>query len=145
MENSPYQPLMTTRHRRKSKPFSTQAAELSFAVPQVVTHRLMRMALAGPVPNSRDSREFRRMGNEKTAAFFESWNAMFNHLLRAQFEFASSMIQSFWFPWMSMGISNPFSRSHMAKSVNDMLGKGLAPVHRRAVANAKRLGNTRLH
>jgi len=35
--------------RRSSKALSRQAGELAIAVPQVVAHRLTRMALAGPV------------------------------------------------------------------------------------------------
>jgi hypothetical protein len=46
------------------------------------------------------------------------------------------MMQSFWFPWMR--------RSSASRQLSDaamsILGKGMAPVSRRAVANAKRLG-----
>src|SRR5438128_1971363 len=51
-------------------------SELAFAVPQVVAHRLTRMALAGPVLSARDRREFHGMGQEKVHAFWQSWFAM---------------------------------------------------------------------
>ena len=45
-------------------------------------------------------------------------------------------MQSFWFPWLP--------RQSVAGQLNEaalgVLGKGFAPVRRRAVANAKRLG-----
>jgi hypothetical protein len=51
---------------------------------------------------------------------------------------ALSFMQSLWFPW---------TRSQASRSTRQaalrILGKGLAPVRRRAVANAKRLGRTR--
>ena len=67
---------MATRRTRKTPSIARQAAELAVAVPQVIAHRLTRLALAGPAPSARDRREFQRMGAEKAAAFAESWNAM---------------------------------------------------------------------
>ena len=43
---------MSTRRRRK--PVVLQAAELAFAAPQVVAHRVARMAGAGLAPGLRD-------------------------------------------------------------------------------------------
>ncbi len=66
---------MPSRRTRKTQSIMT-AVELAFAVPQVVAHRVTRMALAGPTLSERDRKEFQRMGAEKAAAFNASWNAM---------------------------------------------------------------------
>ena len=54
---------MPTRLSRKPKPAAVQAAELALAVPQVVAHRMARMALAGHSPSARDQREFQMMSD----------------------------------------------------------------------------------
>jgi hypothetical protein len=99
--------------------------ELAGAVPQVVTHRVMRMLAAGPKPSARDQREFHRMGAEKVAAFMESWNAMGAQWMRWQ--------TAMWLQWPT-----PLAMPWM-----EMAAAGRSPVHRRAVANAKRLGGVK--
>ena len=74
----------------------------------------MRMWLAGPFPSQRDRAEFHRMWTEKPIAFYQSWNAMMLEIYRGNVALATRV-----------------------------LGAGLAPVHRRAAANAKRLGRRR--
>src|SRR6186713_835760 len=64
------------RTSRNTQTLARQASELAFAVPQVMAHRLTRMALAGGKPNARDRREFHGMGQEKVLAFWQSWFAM---------------------------------------------------------------------
>lgn len=61
-----------------------QLSELSLAVPQVLSHRLTRFALAGAAPKASDRREFRAMVAEKQQAFVESWWAMGLETLRQQ-------------------------------------------------------------
>ena len=58
------------------------------------------------------------MGTEKVAAFNEAWNSMALEAFRANQRLTVSFMQA------ALGI----------------FGKGMAPVRRRAVANAKRLG-----
>ena len=124
---------------RKSRRLATQTAELAFAVPQVIAHRAMRMAMAGASPSARDRKEFHGMGAEKMLAFGESWNAMAMEAFMANQRMALSVMQSFWFPWLP--------RQSVSRQLSDaalgILGKGMAPVRRRAVANAKRLGRAR--
>jgi hypothetical protein len=134
---------MPSKGKQKSKPFIAQLAELSIAVPQVVAHRLTRMALAGPVPVARDRREFHQMGSEKFSAFYESWNAMFSHVLRAQYEFSISALQSLWLPWTGAATYDKLAQSYLESVTHGVLGAGIAPVRRRAVANAQRLGRSR--
>ena len=107
---------MTTRHSHRS--LAAQSVALGFAVPQVLAHRFTRM----------DPAEFFRMGSEKIFAFNEAWAAM---AAQAFLEY-QKLALSFWVPWNfhDAGLS--------------ILGSGMAPIRRRAVANAKRLGRPRL-
>lgn len=115
--------------RRNTAKLSRQSAELAIAVPQVMAHRLTRMALAGPLPNARDRREFRGMGNEKVLAFWQSWFAMGWAVLQAGQQAWLAALQGARVPLLD---------------TQKVLSQGLAPVHRRATANARRLGRTRL-
>jgi hypothetical protein len=102
-------------------------------VPQVLAQRALQL----------DPKEFHRMGAEKAFAFGESWNAMFMQAFAEQQRMALSLMTSFWFPWLA-----PKSRQSAARQLTSaafgIAGAGLAPVHRRARANAKRLGRRRL-
>jgi hypothetical protein len=129
---------MPSRRRRKSSSLIVKATELAFAVPQVVAHRVTRMALAGTSPTARDQREFRQMGAEKVAAFTESWNAMATQAFRANYVLATSL----WRSWLT-GKPSQIRGSQLRNAAVGVLGKGISPVHRRAVANAKRLARTR--
>lgn len=113
---------------RKSPRLSRQATELAIAVPQVVAHRLTRMALAGPFPSARDRREFHAMGQEKVHAFWQSWFAM-----------GWAMVEAMQKSWIAAlrGARVPMIDSHR------ILSHGLAPVHKRATANARRLSRLR--
>ena len=130
---------MPHRHKRQSTSLIVKATELAWAVPQVVAHRVARMALAGAFPTARDQREFRQMGAEKMSAFTESWNAMATQAFRANYVLATS----FWRSWLT-GNPSQVRGSQLHNAALGVLGKGLGPVHRRAVANAKRLARTRL-
>lgn len=114
---------------RRTNSLSRQATELAVAVPQVVAHRLTRMALAGPRPSARDRREFHAMGLEKVHAFWQSWFAM-----------GWAMAEAMQKAWLALlqGAQVP------AFDANAILARGMAPVHRKATANARRLARTRL-
>ena len=75
---------MSSRRRSATSRLAQQTAGLAMAVPQVVGHRLTRMALAGPQPNARDRAEFHRMGAEKVVAFSQGWLTMQTRLWQAQ-------------------------------------------------------------
>ena len=115
--------------RRNTTTLSRQSAELALAVPQVMAHRLTRMALAGPFPNARDRREFHGMGHEKMLAFWQSWFAMGWALTQAGQQAWLAALQGARVPLLD---------------TEAILSRGLAPVHRSATANARRLGRTRL-
>jgi hypothetical protein len=136
---------VTARRPRPSRSLSTKTAELAFAVPQVVAHRLLRMAGAGPNLSARDRKEFARMIAEKNSAFGESWNAMALQALQSHRAFAESLARAVWTPPSAR--SQPEANAlaaQLQRAALAVFGKGLAPVHRRAVANAKRLARTRL-
>jgi hypothetical protein len=135
---------MSYRRTRKPKQLAVQAAELAVAVPQIIAHRVTRMAIAGTSPSARDRKEFYRMGAEKIMAFNECWNAMALQAFRANQQLALSFMQSLWFPWASPQTSLRTASKQLGNAALGVAGKGMAPVHRRAVANAKRLGRTQL-
>ncbi len=132
---------MPSRRRRNRMPLIVKAAELGLAAPQVVAHRVNRMAMAGAFPTVRDRREFRRMGTEKMAAFTESWNAMAMEGIRANLALTASFWRSVWFPWLG---AKPLAPRRLRNAALGVLDKGISPVHRRAVANARRLARTGL-
>lgn len=115
------------RHR-PSALLSRQATELAVAVPQVIAHRLARMALAGPLPNARDRREFHGMAQEKVHAFWQSWFAMGWATLEAMQKGWIAMLQGARVPLID---------------TQAILSRGMAPVHRKATANARRLAKLR--
>jgi hypothetical protein len=130
--------------RRKHRALATSAAELALAAPQVMAHRLTRMALAGSTPSARDRKEFDRMVAEKAAAAAEAWQAMAMQTWMAQQQLATSWLRLAWSPagWGRAGAARGATQwQHAALGV---LVKGMAPVKRRAKANAKRLARTRL-
>lgn len=116
---------------------SKMATEVAFAAPQVVMHRMMRMALAGYNPSARDQKEFQQMGMEKFEAFYESWQAMMWQTMQAN----QRLMMSMWFPTMK---SVGQTAKQLEKDTFGILASGMKPVHKRAVSNAKRLGKTRL-
>ena len=135
---------MATRRRRATQSLTVKAAELAFAVPQVVAHRVTRMALSGPKISARDRKEFQRMVAEKNAAFSESWSAMARQAALANQALAGSIFKSFLSVARGKRPSTATSAAQLQRAALSVLGKGVAPVHRKAVANAKRLGRTKL-
>lgn len=130
---------MKTRNNHKTALLAVQAAELAIAVPQVIAHRFVRMALSGTEPTKRDRKEFERMGTEKMAAFTESWNAMALQAWRAYQQITLAAFQSFWGPIFGLKKPTISVSNQLNNAVTGILGKGMAPFHRRAVANSKRL------
>jgi hypothetical protein len=110
------------------------------AAPLVIAHRVARMASAGTSLSARDRKEFHRMGIEKITAANEAWTAMATQAFLENQKIALRFMQSLWLPPMR---PTPTARSvsrELNRATARTLGKGLAPVRRRAVANAKRLG-----
>lgn len=136
-----------------------KAWEIAVAAPQVIAHRTARMTTAGPFPTARDRREFTRMGQEKVEAFGKSFIAMAMEMQRTQQELALLATRQWWDAWtagLSMASGSPAkimaiqsslmrgltagaAGEQFAASVSRVVEKGLAPVHRTATRNAKRL------
>lgn len=135
---------MPTRRKTTSRSLTSKATELAFAVPQVVAHRLTRMALAGPTLTPRDRKEFELMMAEKKDAFADSWRAMATHSARSQQVLAASFFQSLLSMSRGGKPANAATAAHLQRTALEVLHKGLTPVHRKAVANAKRLGRIKI-
>lgn len=138
---------MQKRTQTKKAKLARQTQELAQAAPQVVAMRLGRMMTAGSVPSARDRREFHRMGAEKLAAFNESWQAMAVHSLAQQQQLMTWWAGAWWQwvaggwmqPWTTLGQLSSGAGKQWEKAALETATRGLAPVHRRATANARRL------
>jgi hypothetical protein len=84
------------------------------------------------------------MGTEKAAAFSESWNAMTVQALHAHQALAASFFRAFWSPSLKSRPSASVVAAQWQSATLSILGKGMDPLHRTAVANAKRLARTKL-
>ena len=82
------------------------------------------------------------MGAEKVAAFYESWNAMVGQTIQIQQDMAASIWRSFWLSWLNAASPVVLPKIDLPHAALRVLSKGMGPVHRRAVANAKRLSRT---
>lgn len=80
-----------------------------------MAHRLSRMMQGSPT--ARDRAELSRMVSEKTVAFQRAWLAMAQESMRVQYQWGTDWGAAWW----------------------AIFNKGLAPVQRRAIANARRL------
>ena len=131
---------MSVHTLRRGGSLASQSAELALAVPQVVAHRMARMAMAGATPSQRDKDEFKLMSDEKFAAFQESWMAMATQAMQVQQQAAMQLMTAFWTPMAWRAPSFRSVERQWNRASFSVLGKGLEPISRRAVANAKRLG-----
>lgn len=130
---------MPSRRTRSTATLARKSTELAFAAPQVVAHRVTRILAAGPHPSARDRREFQRMGSEKLSAFGEAWSAMTLQAMRAHQAFATALFRAWWSPW---ALAAPWqAATALQGAMLGVLNKGIAPVHRKATANARRLGH----
>ena len=114
---------------RTQRAIARHLAEVAMAVPQIVAHRTGLMAAAQP--SDSDRAELNRMVSEKAAAFSESWIAMSMQAMRVNLAWSAGFLRS---PLA------PVTPDQMNADLLSVFGAGLAPVHRVAVANAKRLG-----
>lgn len=134
---------MTRRRRSAASSLAAKAAELYVAAPQVVAHRLARIVRAGSAPSARDRQEFARMGTEKVTAFYQSWAAMWAQAMQAQWQLAQA--------WSALPMKIAMGRraplhgplGESRRAMTGVLSAGMAPVHAKAVANARRLSRRR--
>ena len=128
----------------------TRSLELSFAAPAVIALRSARMIAAGTTPTAADRREMSRMVSEKVGAFSESWAAMAARQQRAQIDAWMQFMRVCWTSWFAgpmafaslVGAPRAAQR-RMRRAQTAVLASGLAPLHRVATANLRRLSRTR--
>lgn len=124
--------------------------ETAIASPQVIAARTARMAVAGPLPGAADRKEFSGMVQEKADASAQAARGMALELYRINRQLGYSALQQWTRAWTSglvpgsrrsvAALTTPLvSPAQAAVMTTRVLAKGLAPVHRRATANAKRL------
>jgi hypothetical protein len=102
------------------------------------------MALAGTTTSERDRKEFKLMVAEKQSAFTESFARMGLQAMRENQALALSWFRSVG-PGSSRGRRAPLAfGGQLHEAMLGVLAEGMAPIHRKAVANAKRLAKTRL-
>jgi hypothetical protein len=133
--------MVARRRAHPSQRLATQSVELALAAPQVVMHRLSRMAQAGATPSLRDRREFTRMGHEKVLAFYQSGAAFWGEVLRAQLQMAQSLFTIGWA--MALGARPKGLPLANHRAAARALSAAVAPLHVTAVANARRLGGSK--
>ena len=128
---------MSSSVHRKASTIARHSAELALAVPEVMAHRLTRIYLSGGNPSWRQSAELQRMTSEKIIAFWLAWNGMAAELARAYLRLALLPISSpVSMSWNGLHHSLAAQTAHATAAV---VAAGLAPIHRRATANARRL------
>ncbi len=139
-----------------------QTGEMVMASLQVIGHRTQRMVASQGLPNALDRAEFSLMGQEKLEAASESVQAMGALWHNTQVEFGAQALEEILLGWndcMSLLPSPPGSWPQPPTQAFDVYTRatdgalqlstnlvriaqaGLAPIHSRATANAKRLGS----
>ncbi|OZI43627.1 hypothetical protein CEK29_10805 [Bordetella genomosp. 5] len=134
---------MASRRRGSAASLSRNTAELALAAPQVIAHRMTRLALAGHPWSERDRKEFTLMGMEKAGAFAQAWNAMAWASMVSGQTLALQWWAACFAPWLGSRNTGQFVRQWQQAGLG-VLGKGLAPIHAKATANARRLASTPL-
>jgi hypothetical protein len=135
---------METRRARKSRSLAAKSIELAVTAPQVIAHRIARLTLAGPVISDRDRREFLLMVNEKHAAFAQAWAGMAMQGFHSGQALMASTLRCTFTPFSYRMPSAASIAAQLQTAAIGMLSRGLAPIHRKAVSNARRLGKTKL-
>lgn len=116
-----------------------QSCELAVAIPQVMALRLLQLTASGTSPSAKDHEEFHRMWIEKVMVYNESWSAMAAEVLRYQHKLLDSCSNYWLNPWSLFTQSGHSHIKHAHRAGQKVLKKGMAPIHRTTVANAKRL------
>ena len=129
----------------RSRRTLSRSLELSLAAPAVIAMRTARMMAAGTTPTAADRKERSRMVSEKVGAFAESWSAMAARQQRAQIDAWTQLMRWSWTAWMSgpSAFAAPAAQRRMQRAQAAVFASGLAPLHRVATANLRRLSRTR--
>jgi hypothetical protein len=123
-----------------------QATELMLAAPQVIALRVAGMMAGGTRPDAKARREYHRMGLEKVVAFEQSAMAMTLQMVRVQRQWHAEWMQQ-WIkmlatPWWSvnlLALASALPNPGVQRAWFGVAQRGIAPIHRRATANLRRL------
>jgi hypothetical protein len=124
-------------------------AELAVAAPQVIAFRTAPMLACGPFRRASTQAEVARMSSEKFQAFAESISAMNAQLYAANQKWASLAIQQWWNVWLTpWSVPNWWASftpicKHAESTATKLIAAGIAPVHRRATGNVRRLSRVK--
>ena len=124
---------------RNQQALPTQLFELAFAVPVVINARVTQMMMSGASPSAHDQKEFHRMSEEKVEAFLESWQAVTKELMGFSQNLLAGINLSETMTSFDPVDSYKYYQNYQ-NATERLATTGLAPSHRRAVSNAKRLG-----
>jgi hypothetical protein len=136
-----------TRRGAAALLLATRAAELALAAPFVVATRTARLVASGTSPTAADRAEQLRMVSEKVEAFTAGWTAMAMRMHRVQVEWALAALRAWLDAWrFPVSVRPPVSLAQstaatrrLVRGWHDVANAGLAPVHRAATRNARRL------
>lgn len=140
-----------------------KTGEMMLASAQVISHRTGRIAAAGMSPDARDRSEFALMGQEKIAAAAESASAITGRMFNLNQQIGTIAVNQMAAGAagiLSLSVARTLAQSgkvhaefmrdsvsssaraaaQLAESVARVAHHGLAPIHSRATANARRLG-----
>jgi hypothetical protein len=142
-----------------------KCGEMMLASAQVIGHRTARFAAASIEPGARDRRELALMGQEKAAAAIESAQAMAAYMMsmnpflgaraaRQMLATAAAMMSLAGSRTAAQGFARQArlvrtlrrsgdTLSQISRASAQLAQRGMAPVHARATANAKRLRKKR--
>jgi hypothetical protein len=134
---------MSRRTLKTATSLGRKTMETAIAAPQVVAHRMTRMVTTGVNPSRRDQKEFAGMVAEKQQAFAQSCVAMASETLRLQQQILSSLWAVGFGPWSNKHAASLSAAQGMQSAAVSIAEKGLEPVHRKAVSNARRLNKSR--
>jgi hypothetical protein len=132
-------------------------AQLAVAVPGVMAIRTMQMLAGGPFPGRATQAEVARMSLEKVQAFAESMSAMNAELYASNQKWMTLAMQQWWNVWLTpwpalnwwapaFGLFTPHrkhDRKHARYAATKVMAAGIAPVHRRAIGNFRRLSRVK--
>ncbi|GGZ26319.1 polyhydroxyalkanoate granule-associated phasin [Asticcacaulis endophyticus] len=139
-----------------------KTTEMMMASAHVINHRTTQMMNSDPIPSAADQAEFNLMSQEKVEAAHESMFAMtrymmglnqqigtetFKHMMAGTSDFMSlafsqtpEQMMTRQAKLMQTLTDSAVSASHLSHTTATLVNRGLKPIHRRATANAKRLG-----
>lgn len=125
--------------RRNMSKIYRQSEDVSWQSPHIMQKRITMLMQQNAFNDSKTLHEAEQMVSEKAMAFVESWQNMGWQTLIAQQHIGNLLFDN----WLKIAFGKPIAVDQFFYQVNletlKILEKGMYPIHRRVVANAKRL------